>query len=194
MTSVLQQLRTDTAELHEALEKTAPFSTLMSDDFSQDSYTDLLLTLRAFHGVIHQLSQAYSAHPVTAMLDAGAVCSALDNDLQALTDSSAPAFSEDITPGAEVNDLLASGYVWLGSSMGAKMINRWLSQQTDISLPTTYYQTLSGCSQNWAAYRQYLESLTLTARDRAHICHCAKSLFSGLRSTAENLTNSSQPV
>lgn len=192
MTSVLQQLRAETAHEHHTLEQTAPFSTLMSGNFSQASYTRQLLVLRAFHGAIYNVTRAAPGHPVIAMLNASEVCLALDTDLQALTSDPVPAFATAYPLSNEVNDILACGYVWLGSSMGARMIHRWLSEHAPASLSKHYYQRLSACSQNWAAYRRYVDALSLSPEDHARICRCAKALFSGIKATAMTVTSTAK--
>ena len=194
MTSVLQQLRTETAHQHEALENTMPFAALMTDRFSVSVYQDVLLTLRSFHGTIHHATQQVPTHPVSTMLDASAVCEALDTDLLMLDAISAPAFVNDQTITSQSTDIIACGYVWLGSSMGAKMIHRWLQNNARASLPTHYYQTLSGCSQHWAAYRRYVDTLTLSVQEGEKICRSANALFSGLRNTASKVTAVMQPA
>lgn len=192
MTSVLQQLRTETAHQHQALENTMPFAALMTDRFSVSMYQDVLLTLRAFHGAILEVTQQVPTHPITAMLNASAVCEALDTDLLALDATSAPAFVNDQRITSQRTDIIACGYVWLGSSMGAKMIYRWLQNNAIASLPKHYYQTLSGCSQHWAAYRRYVDALTLSVQEGEQICRSANALFSGLRNTAGKLITDTQ--
>ena len=194
MTSVLQQLRTQTAYQHQALENTMPFAALMTEQFSTSIYTDMLLTLRSFHGAIYQVTQSVPVHPVTVMLDADIVCQALDADIQVLNAAPAPAFANDAMLSNQDNDIIACGYVWLGSSMGAKMIDRWLRDNAPASLPKRYYQTLAGCSQNWASYRRYVNDLTLSTEDSEQICRTANTLFSGLRRTASSMRYTTSPA
>ncbi|WP_414830619.1 biliverdin-producing heme oxygenase [Alteromonas sp. H39] len=194
MTSVLQQLRTHTAHQHQALEDTMPFAALMTDSFSASRYTDTLLTLRSFHGAIHQVTQEAPTHPVTSMLDASAVCGALDADLLVLNAPTAPEFVNNPPLTSQCTDIIACGYVWLGSSMGAKMIYRWLLSNGAASLPKNYYQTLSGCNQHWAGFRHYVDGLTLTEQEGEQICRSANALFSGLRNTASRLHTAMEPA
>ncbi|MCU7553906.1 biliverdin-producing heme oxygenase [Alteromonas sp. ASW11-19] len=187
MTIILDRLRQATAAEHTALENTPPFNALMSATFSGQQYGQVLTVLHGFHREIASAMEGLHAHPVVHMLHCDTILQALERDRTTITGPQASPFNFPLSLSACRADVLACGYVWLGSSMGGKMIARWLSQQHPHQ-PTAYYASLAACSKNWAEFRRYTSGIQLNESETQRCCLVAKTLFEELRSAANKLT------
>ncbi len=170
MSSVFNTLKQQTQASHAKLERSYPFSGYQCvEDLSTRTYADILSTMSQFH----QSAQTVLAHALThntlsktlvAHANSETIIAALRCDLRSLTtasfDPSSAQHHSDIalpTFHSPLTSCLAALYVWLGSSMGANIILRRLTQLTP-SFPTDYYNAMAGASQHWITYKLGVEN------------------------------------
>lgn len=188
MTKLLDKLRQATAADHQALENTPPFNRLMTGALSEQHYAEVLAVLHGFHREIARVMEQALTHPVAGMLHCETILHALAQDRLAAPCPQAAPFRPTVTLSASRADIYACGYVWLGSSMGGKMLARWLSEQHP-ELPVAYYTSLAACSKHWAEYRRYVSGIVLSDAEIQRCCLVARALFQALRSAAVKLTD-----
>ncbi len=186
MSDIFSFLRQQTQSSHKALEAQPPFNRMMkSDELSDKDYLIVLRVLQAFHShASHWLVNlpAQQQH----MLQCANVLQALQQDIAALSDTaSEPAtfeMSEVRAPASE--RAIAAGYVWMGSSLGGKLIERWLRTEMP-HLPRNYYSQMKTVSEQWPAFIRTVASQgEYTSAQMAHTADTANALFTGLRRTA----------
>lgn len=190
MSELFSFLKQHTLTSHQTLEAHYPFNHMMQTaQFQEREYTLMLQVLWAFHEYSQQwLITLPSAQ--REMLHSECVTDALLQDLQQLQGHqklTPPPFSIGAVAAPADARALAAGYVWMGSSLGGKMIERWLRREFP-GFPRAYYTQMKDISRHWPAYIQNVSSRdTYSAAQMAHIADAANALFTGLRDTATNL-------
>ena len=185
MAGLFETLKKDTLAAHKQLEKTAPFSHLMCDSLTLARYTQVLQVMAAFHHYVACTADRDSATPAASFMQMNQVEQALAKDLQALGVSSTGfVTTSDRAEEHAVSFSLAAGYVWLGSSMGARIINQWLSKHRP-DFPRHYYSTMIELGENWRAFQQSVEAFAKQKSVKTdRVVHYANLLFEGLYHTA----------
>ncbi|WP_137167290.1 biliverdin-producing heme oxygenase [Salinimonas lutimaris] len=191
MNNLLSELKRGTSESHTLLEATYPFNTLMDKtQFSTQAYQHNLMILASFH---HAVLQYIAKNPISGtiedMLNGPAIIEALKQDLAEMGGvTQLPRFLSLPSP-AHPSDTAACSYVWMGSSMGARQILKWLEHPEYAHLPTRYYQQMGRCGSQWARFRaqDIWQALTCT-KQQTRCISTANLLFTGLRETAVALT------
>jgi heme oxygenase len=163
MHNLFASLKADTHHKHNELESTSPF-VMFNDMAHVDTtlYANVIAVMQQFHTrSFDYLSGAANTNPLLsdliALLDATNIVNALKDDVGSLNKaniSSLPAKGIPLpTFDSEFSATIAGIYVWLGSSMGANIIVRRLTQQ-HVALPITYYTSMSQCARNWTIFKQ----------------------------------------
>ena len=120
------------------------------------------------------------------------VIDSLHQDLQQLQDgqTTSPAtFVIDTVAAPADERALAAGYVWMGSSLGGKMIERWLRHDFP-DLPRAYYTQMKEVSKHWPAFIANVKSAqSYSSAQMARIADIANALFTSLRDTATRLSH-----
>ncbi len=183
MTDLFSELKHQTSAAHQTLEATAPFNTMLkSDSFSSQSYKNNLTILASFHQYVAQLIEHNPrVCELSALLQPQTTLQAIHTDLRSLTDlQPIPQYNAGLE-NQNMGDLIAAGYVWMGSSMGAKMLHRWLLQHNYSHLPIHYYAHMASIGRNWRAFQQLALQLAETHQISHQRCaHSAKTLFEEL--------------
>lgn len=185
MSELFSYLKQQTKSAHQALEATYPFSQMMQTaSFSRSDYVAVLRILLAFHRHAQRWTQTMPAS-LREMLHSDAVIAALEKDLTQLTNNTdVPDFSLVVVAAPAADRAMAAGYVWMGSSLGGKLIERWLTANFP-DLPHAYYSQMKTVSQQWPHFiRQASDNATFSTTQMAHIADSANALFTGLRETA----------
>jgi len=168
MHNLFVALKADTHHKHSELESTSPF--VMFNDMTHvdtAAYANVISVMAQFHtACFDYLSTAVQSTSSLAnlltLINEPSINRALNNDLAALSVSTLA--SEDIKSvtlpefDSQQCAFIAGIYVWLGSSMGANIIVRRISQQR-VALPVDYYTSMSQCARNWTVFKQQASSL-----------------------------------
>lgn len=190
MSELFSFLKQHTLSSHQALEAHYPFSHMMqTSTFHEREYALILQVLGAFHQYTQQW--LVTLPPAQCeMLHTQHVNDAILKDLQRLPgqqELTPQAFSIGAVAAPAHARALAAGYVWMGSSLGGKMIERWLRKEFP-DLPRAYYTQMKEVSQHWPAFIGSVKAgQAYSAAQMAHIADAANALFTGLRDTATNL-------
>lgn len=192
MTTFFTELKQGTAASHTALEATYPFNTMMKPDiFDRQAYTQNLLILASFHTCVSDFIQKNEdAELLRDFISADAVMNALHQDLQSLI--SQPVYPDfpHIPQPEKPEYALAAAYVWMGSSMGAKILYRWLNHAGFEALPTAYYQQMIKLGQRWPEFVEYGSAYVQRYQPDVNVCiEFANALFDGLQVSANTLTH-----
>jgi heme oxygenase len=179
MAQLFTALKQGTHACHNALENTYPFSIYHErDSFDIAAYQDVLCVMRCFHQCVAQSlsNAAVSNSLINALLkhiDLSNVLSAIDTDLAlleednngpkntnntALASLEATAQSPCSTAYDDTSHCIAGLYVWLGSSMGANILIRRLSEMSTPP-PTHYYKAMAECARSWVGFKQHVDSI-----------------------------------
>lgn len=179
-------LKEDTADAHHALENTYPFSQQMNKKtFTAESYLASLRTLLAFHKYASPFVRALP-HSLADLNKVSAVIPALNADINELTSAPLPTLTF-VGPKMQISpeSQLACAYVWIGSSMGARIIARWMTKE-NLQLPINYYAAMTSVGTGWAEFReQAVEYAQGHEVDIHQVSQFANQLFSGLMDTAK---------
>ncbi len=153
-----KKLKRDTSGSHKHLELTYPFSTLMRvNQFDQLSYQHVLLTMNAFHHALESFPPGFHQEGLSELLNAKETMGALRKDLAILTTENPPINPLSLSSDKDdIHALIAYAYVWAGSSMGAKILIKWLEKQNIQALPTSYYHQMAKQSANWVKVKEYI--------------------------------------
>lgn len=184
---ISEQLKTETARHHEAIENARRFSRLGADDFSKSEYIDIL---ERFYGFYKPLEQAFGTHPdMMAALgyEKRFKLPLLERDLMALGHSAAQIASlsvaDDLPPTATVAQALGCVYVMEGSTHGSQFIARRLRE----SLALTDGQGLSfyegygkDTMTQWKAFKAYLDTTIQSEPERQEVVDAAAKTFEAL--------------
>ncbi|GGW76517.1 biliverdin-producing heme oxygenase [Alteromonas halophila] len=191
MSELFSYLKAQTRDAHEALEAHYPFNRMLKTRrFEKQDYVHILQVLAAFHSHVKPwLTTLAPAH--YTMLHTDAVESALHSDLAQLTQApahEAKAFHLSLPDTPSTPRTLAAAYVWMGSSLGGKMIERWLSTSCP-DLPAAYYTQMKYVSRNWPLFIQAISTCyPLSDTQLTQTANCASALFAGLRETARRIS------
>lgn len=191
MNNLLSELKGGTSESHTLLEATYPFNTLMDKaQFSTQAYRHNLMILASFHrAVLQYIAENPISDTIDEMLNGPAIIEALKQDLAQMGGVTQPPVFSSLPSSAQAADTAACSYVWMGSSMGARQILKWLEQPEYAHLPTRYYQQMGRCGSQWARFRAHDMWQGLPTADQQTRCiSTANLLFAGLRETAMQLT------
>jgi heme oxygenase len=146
MHNLFASLKADTHHKHNELESTSPFI-IFNDMTHVDAtlYANVIAVMAQFHKRSFDfLSAAANTNPLLTdllvLLDESNIVNALNDDLVSLGN-------------ANISATIAGIYVWLGSSMGANIIVRRLTQH-HVALPVNYYTSMSHCARNWTVFKQ----------------------------------------
>lgn len=182
------QLKQGTASAHRALEATYPFNTMMKPGvFNKVTYGQNLLVLASFHRVVSDCFAASDSAfgELQPYLHSAEVNAALQADLQHLEISDAvPGFDATLSANNPA-DLLSAAYVWMGSSMGARILHKWLQKAGYTNLPCHYYAKMQLVGSHWPDFVSH--AADLAQQHQVHAADCidaANTLFSGLQNTA----------
>ena len=184
MNNLFSELKRGTSESHALLEATYPFNTLMDEaHFSTQAYQHNLMILASFHGAVLQyIAENPVSDTVNEMLNGKAIVSALEKDLASLGGNMQQPVFKSLPRPVQPADTAACAYVWMGSSMGARQILKWLEQPTYAHLPTRYYEQMGYCGSQWARFKSQDAWQHLTSPDQQSRCiSTANLLFTGLR-------------
>ncbi|QJR79502.1 biliverdin-producing heme oxygenase [Alteromonas pelagimontana] len=193
MNSLFSQLRILTGSAHQDLEATYPFNTLMRPKgFDSHAYQQNLALLAGFHDFVAKNIDSEKDYPFLGNLNVHQVAKAIHSDLSILGGSIVPFQLLNDTPTNPSDEfVVAASYVWMGSSMGARIISKWLHQKSWNSLPVHYYDTMKDVGANW---EQFKSEAALFAQkqqlDTQEIVRVANRLFKGLQETAGTLSPS----
>lgn len=178
-------LKEDTADSHKALENTYPFSQQMNKEtFTSQSYSASLHTLLAFHTYATPFVQGLpESIQIQAKIDS--VHHALIEDIKAL--ASSPSLTPSLacsTMPVNPESQLACAYVWIGSSMGASIIARWMKKEYP-HFPISYYTIMTNVGANWSSFREQATDYAGSRQVDIHLTSLfANQLFTGLMNTA----------
>lgn len=192
MNDLLSELKHGTSESHTLLEATYPFNTLMDKTlFSNQAYQHNLMILASFHhAVLQYIVENPISDTIDEMLNGPAIIEALKQDLAQMGGVTQIPVFPSLPSLAQPSDTAACCYVWMGSSMGARQILKWLQQPEYAHLPTRYYQQMSQCGSQWARFRRQDTWQALSTTEQQTRCiSTANLLFTGLRDTAEELAS-----
>ncbi|MBD3584850.1 biliverdin-producing heme oxygenase [Salinimonas sp. HHU 13199] len=195
MTTFFTELKRGTAASHTALEATYPFNTMMKPDiFDRQAYTQNLLILASFHNCVSKnIQKTKNKASLSEFIEAESVMRAVNQDLNALgRQPEYPDFPLIAQPDSP-ESALAGAYVWMGSSMGARILYRWLNHAGYEELPTAYYQQMITLGQHWPAFVEH--GLDYVQRHNVDVDKCteiANQLFDGLQVCANTLTHQQQ--
>lgn len=192
MTTFFTELKRGTAASHAALEATYPFSTMMKPAvFDRQAYTQNLLILASFHNCVSNFIQNIeNSELLSDFIDTDAVMQAISHDLIAL--GRQPDFPDFplISSAESPEHALAGAYVWMGSSMGAKILYRWLKHAGYEDFPTAYYEQMIALGQRWPDFVEH--GLDYVQQHNLDVDVCtdiANQLFDGLQVCANTLTH-----
>jgi heme oxygenase len=160
-----QHLRSKTSSAHKQLENTYPFSTLMRPEaFNVRSYAAVLRIMGAFHNAYSKMSIGSTTNSICELLMPLETTTAIETDLHIMRGSSVK-----ICPlnnhkyDYSMNEFLAYAYVWSGSSMGAQILIKWLQRQTQVSVPTHYYQQMAKSAVSWPTVKTFISEWVRTS-------------------------------
>lgn len=195
MTTFFTELKRGTASSHTALEATYPFNTMMKPDiFDRQAYTQNLLILASFHNCVsNYIQNTQNTDSLREFIDADSVMHAVNLDLTALgREPEYPDFPLIAQPDSP-ESALAGAYVWMGSSMGAKILYRWLNHAGYDALPTAYYQQMITLGERWPEFVEHgLEYVQHHNVDVDRCTNVANQLFDGLQICANTFTHRQQ--
>lgn len=197
MENLFTSLKQNTVDSHQLLETTAPFNTMLKPGlFSQQSYTANLSILASFHEYVAvKIEPNSEARALTDYLQPELTLGTIKQDLQQLAvPSFAPPFTAPIDS-HNMADLIGASYVWMGSSMGAKMLHRWLNQQGYAHLPCAYYAHMSSLGRQWRDYQQCALALAASHTiDHQRCIASANGLFEALIECARQYSARTQNI
>lgn len=161
MTDLFSDLKQHTAASHQALESTFPFNTMLKpESFSTQSYTDNLMILASFHQYVAQkMKQNPQTKDLEALLQSCATVEAIVRDLDQLGIPSPAQHFDAGLASDNMADMVAAAYVWMGSSMGAKILHHWLQQNDYDHLPTHYYAHMRTLGRQWRPFMERAQTL-----------------------------------
>lgn len=195
MENLFTSLKQNTVDSHQLLETTAPFNTMLKPGlFSQQSYTANLSILASFHEYVAvKIVSCSEVQGLTDYLQPDLTLRTIKQDLQQLTvPSGAPLFTASLD-NHNMADLIGASYVWMGSSMGAKVLHRWLNQQGYGHLPNAYYTHMSSLGRQWRDYQQCAMALAAShSIDQQRCIEAANGLFEALIECARQYSNHTQ--
>jgi len=163
MHNLFASLKADTHHKHNELESTSPF--IMFNDMTHVDatlYANVIAVMAQFHKRSFDfLSAAANTNPLLTdllvLLDESNIVNALNDDLVSLGNANIASLPTQCIPlptfDSELSATIAGIYVWLGSSMGANIIVRRLTQH-HVALPVNYYTSMSQCARNWTVFKQ----------------------------------------
>lgn len=163
MHNLFASLKADTYDKHIELESTFPF--VMFNDMSHvdaKQYANVIAVMAQFHTrSFDYLAAASNTTPLLldllSLLNESSIVNALNDDLVSLNHNNVASSPTTRIPlptfDSELSATIAGIYVWLGSSMGANIIVRRLTEQ-DVALPVSYYTSMSQCARNWTVFKQ----------------------------------------
>jgi heme oxygenase len=167
MTTVVAELRRATAAAHARVE--SHFSSLLTPAPSVDEYRDFLRAMYAFHGALEPALEAVLPQKrarVAALLD----------DLSAL-DLAVPRSLCEVPPLDSLGRALGAAYVVDGSSLGARVLHRHLSQRW----PRSSFAFLERSGEAAVpAFRELVDTLDRFEGERASVVESALATFDAL--------------
>lgn len=185
LSSLVQELRTQTQSLHRELEATTGASKLPQGTFTLPEYFKLLYGNLALHRSIEdQLEQRLSAEEITAFgLPWSHFSASLQGDLEIL--AGRPVTAPEAHPIPSRPALIGALYVALGSTLGGKRILKWIRKIPEIheSQATQYYQA---CEQvpprAWPQFCSACDHLNLSSAEREEVIQGALLAFAFIKS------------
>lgn len=192
MNNIFIELKHGTKEAHTALEATYPFNTMMKTEiFDRQAYSKNITVLASFHHYVYELLKKFNGCvSFTQYMQAEDVILAVDSDLHALLSNPQYCDFPAVIDVQEPEAMLAAAYVWMGSSMGARILYRWLNHAGFESLPMNYYETMIGLGKQWELFVRDGQVWADVHRVNPKKCiTSANQLFEGLRLCAQSLTH-----
>lgn len=178
--TILQRLKSETLAEHKALENAYPFCALASRKISLVEYKDSLVLLACLHDALLVKVKPLTSTFFTAWTDHLKInLKALEADISELGGEVNAKGFHRLELSSEAM-LAGSFYVVLGSSLGAKLIYRSLSQNQE-TWPMQYFSE-NASSNVWPVFRRDLEALAMNAA-----LHTCDEIVKGARLTFECL-------
>ncbi|QPG04536.1 hypothetical protein IT774_09800 [Salinimonas marina] len=140
------------------------------------------MILASFHQYVAQkMQQNPHNENLNDLLQPSIIVEAISTDL-ALLGIKSPALRFDAGLASDnMADMVAAAYVWMGSSMGAKVLHHWLQQHDYQHLPTHYYAHMRTLGRQWRTFMQQADLLAQQHHISQQRCvNSANALFNEL--------------
>jgi heme oxygenase len=182
VSTVLQDLRAGTAELHIALEKRLPF---FSDALDKNAFQRLMQAYYGFYLPMETALHSSGVSPVDFDLAARMKAQTLRNDLHALSLSNEAIDGLPICRSLPVIDSSAAClgvlYVLEGATLGGQILRREIASRLSLDADNgaaflDIYGAATG--RRWRDFIEYLGSRPLDAGERAAVVTAAQTTFS----------------
>lgn len=179
-------LKAETASCHDAIENARRFVRLGSPDFSQDEYVELLARLYGFYKPLERAFREQSELMTALAYQGRFKLPLLAEDLTYLGYDAARLEAlpqcADLPPTTTLPQTLGCIYVMEGSTHGAQFLAKRLQAQLHLDeAGLRYYRGYgSETSNQWKAFKQYLDNAIQSEADAATVVQAATQTFQAL--------------